>query len=126
MVSTPADLDRFLRAVFDGELLPPQQLHDLFTLPRGASGRLLPYHDSGDCQLGPNKGKACYSVGLLAIPLQDVTTVWGKTGHDLGYSDGFFATADLRKRLVYSVGSTGGTPSPALRLAATTFGPFAR
>ncbi|WBP89927.1 hypothetical protein [Kitasatospora cathayae] len=117
-------------------------MHDLFTLPRGASGRLLPYHDSGDCQLGPNKGKACYSVGLLAIPLQDVTTVWGKTGHDLGYSDGFFATADLRKRLVYSdgffatadlrkrlvysVGSTGGTPSPALRLAATTFGPFAR
>ncbi|MFH9350894.1 serine hydrolase domain-containing protein [Kitasatospora sp. NPDC017646] len=125
MLSTPADLDRFLRALLDGELLPPQQLHDLLTLPRDASGQLIPYHGSDDCQLGPDKDKACYSAGLLAIPLQDGTTVWGKTGHDLGYSDGIFATADLRKRLVYSVGS-GGTPAPALRLAATTFGPFAR
>ncbi|MFJ9772254.1 serine hydrolase domain-containing protein [Kitasatospora sp. NPDC101157] len=126
MVSTPADLDRFLRALLDGELLPPQQLHDLLTLPRDTSGQLLPYHGSGDCQLGPNKGKACYSVGLLAIPLQDGTTLWGKTGHDLGYSDGIFATADGRKRLVYSVGVGAGAPAPALRLAAATFGPFAR
>lgn len=126
MISTPADLDRFLRALFDGELLPPQQLHELFTLPRDASGQLLPYHGTGDCQLGPDKGKACYSAGLLSLPLQDGTVVWGKTGHDLGYSGGYFATPDLRKRLVYSVGSSGGTPPQALRLAATVFGPFAR
>ncbi|WP_188308307.1 hypothetical protein [Streptomyces sp. CBMA123] len=36
---------------------------------------------------------------MLAIPLQDGTEVWGKTGHDLGYCDGLFATLDLRKRL---------------------------
>ncbi|MEV7596299.1 serine hydrolase domain-containing protein [Kitasatospora sp. NPDC089797] len=126
MVSTPADLDRFLRALLDGELLPPQQLHDLLTLPRDASGQLVPYHDSDDCQLGPDKGKACYSAGLLALPLADGTLLWGKSGHDLGYSDGFFATADLRKRLVYSVGVSGVTPPQALRLAAVTFGPFAR
>ncbi|MER7844711.1 serine hydrolase domain-containing protein [Kitasatospora sp. NPDC096077] len=125
MVSTPADLDRFLRALLGGGLLPPQQMHDLLTLPRDASGRLLPYDGSGDCQLGPDKGRACYSAGLLALPLQDGTVLWGKTGHDLGYSDGIFATADLRKRLVYSVGFSNGTPAPALRLAAVTFGPFA-
>jgi len=126
MVSTPADLDRFLSALLDGELLPPQQLHDLLTLPRDASGQLVPSLTPGDCQFGPDKGRACYSVGLMAIPLQDGTVVWGKTGHDLGYSDGFFATADLNRRLVYSSGTGGGTPAPALRLATTVFGPFAR
>ncbi|MFJ6775594.1 serine hydrolase domain-containing protein [Kitasatospora sp. NPDC091257] len=125
MVSTPADLDVFLRALLDGELLPPQQLNDLLTLPRDASGRLLPVRGAGECQFGPDKGRACYSAGLMAIPLQDGTVLWGKTGHDLGYSDGFFTTPDLRRRLVYSVGAGTGTPAPALRLAATTFGPFA-
>ncbi|MBO1419945.1 serine hydrolase [Streptomyces sp. FH025] len=126
MVSTPADLDRFLRALLDGELLAPQQMQDLLALPRDASGRPVPYHDAGDCLFGPDKGRACYSAGLMAIPLQDGTLVWGKTGHDLGYSDGVFATSDLSKRLVYSVGTGPGTFAPALRLAATVFGPFAR
>ncbi|MET8540046.1 serine hydrolase domain-containing protein [Kitasatospora sp. NPDC004799] len=125
MVSTPADLDRFLRALLDGELLPPQQLHDLLTLPRDASGRLLPVRGAGECRFGPDKGRACYSAGLMTIPLEDGTALWGKTGHDLGYSDGFFTTPDLRRRLVYSVGTGGGTPAPALRLAVTAFGPFA-
>ncbi|MFH8382367.1 serine hydrolase domain-containing protein [Kitasatospora sp. NPDC018058] len=126
MVSTPADLDRFLRALLDGELLPPQQLHDLLTLPRDAAAQPVPYRDAGSCQFGPDKGKACYSAGLMAIPLQDGTVVWGKTGHDLGYSGGFFTTPDLSKRLVYSVGTTDDTSAPALRLAFTVFGPFAR
>ncbi|MFF2613898.1 serine hydrolase domain-containing protein [Kitasatospora sp. NPDC058046] len=125
MVSTPADLDRFLRALLDGELLPPQQLHDLLTLPRDASGRLVPVRGAGECLFGPDKGRACYSAGLMAVPLRDGTVLWGKTGHDLGYSDGFFTTPDLRRRLVYSVGAGSGTPAPVLRLAATTFGPFA-
>ncbi|MFD4658087.1 serine hydrolase domain-containing protein [Kitasatospora sp. NPDC058444] len=125
MVSTPADLDRFLRALLDGELLPPQQLNDLLTLPRDASGRLVPVRGAGECRFGPDKGLACYSAGLMAIPLRDGTVVWGKTGHDLGYADGVFSTPDLRRRLVYSVGTGDGTPAPALRLAATTFGPFA-
>ncbi|MFE7524968.1 serine hydrolase domain-containing protein [Kitasatospora sp. NPDC057542] len=125
MVSTPADLDRFLRALLDGELLPPQQLHDLLTLPRDASGRLLPVRGADECRFGPDKGRACHSAGLTAIALRDGTVLWGKTGHDLGYSGGFFTTPDLRKRLVYSVGTGPDTPAPALRLAATTFGPFA-
>ncbi|MEU3568182.1 serine hydrolase domain-containing protein [Kitasatospora sp. NPDC036755] len=125
MVSTPADLDRFLRALLDGELLPPQQLRELFTLPRDASGRPVPVRGAGECRFGPDKGRACYSAGLMAIPLQDGTVVWGKTGHDLGYADGLFATPDLRKRLVYSVGTWEPTPAPALRLAVTAFGPFA-
>ncbi|MEE1783158.1 serine hydrolase [Streptomyces sp. SP17BM10] len=125
MVSTPADLDRFLRALLDGELLPPQQLRDLLTLPRDAAGQLVPSLAPDDCQFGPDKGRACYSAGLMAIPLQDGTVVWGKTGHDLGYSDGIFATPDLSRRLVYSSGSSSGTPAPALRLAVTVFGPFA-
>jgi D-alanyl-D-alanine carboxypeptidase len=86
----------------------------------------VPYRDAGDCQFRPDKGKACYSAGLMAIPLQDGTVIWGKTGHDLGYSGGFFTTPDLSKRLVYSVGASGVTPAPALRFAFTVFGPFAR
>ncbi|MFE4513889.1 serine hydrolase domain-containing protein [Kitasatospora sp. NPDC056783] len=125
MVSTPADLDRFLRALLGGELLPPQQLHDLLTLPRDASGRLLPVRGADECRFGPDKGLACYSAGLLAIPLQDGTVLWGKTGHDLGYADGFFTTTDLSRRLVYSIGTGEGAPTPALRLATTLFGPFA-
>ncbi|MBD0676668.1 hypothetical protein BU198_39775 [Streptomyces sp. CBMA156] len=125
MVSTPADLDRFLRALLGGELLPPQQMHDLLTLPRDASGRLLPMRTEGECRFGPDKGRACYSAGLMALPLQDGTVLWGKTGHDLGYSDAFFASLDLRKRLVYSVGTHDSAPAPALRIAAATFGPFA-
>ncbi|GAA2115900.1 serine hydrolase domain-containing protein [Kitasatospora saccharophila] len=125
MVSTPADLDRFLRALLDGELLPPQQQRELLALPRDAAGHPVPSLTPGDCRFGPDKGLACYSAGLMEIPLRDGTVAWGKTGHDLGYSDGFFASADLSRRLVYSTGESGITPAPSLRLAVTVFGPFA-
>ncbi|MFI2184311.1 hypothetical protein [Streptomyces sioyaensis] len=53
----------------------------------------------------------------------------GKTGHDLGYANGMFATQDLRERLEYSVaetdGRTGPPPAPAYRLAVAAVGPFA-
>ncbi|MFG2848229.1 serine hydrolase domain-containing protein [Kitasatospora sp. NPDC048296] len=127
-VSTTGDLDRFLRALLDGELLPPAQQSELLTLPRDAAGRLLPSQDP-NCASGPDKGLACFSAGLQKAMLADGTVLWGKTGHDLGYANGMFATQDLRERLEYSVaetdGRTGAPPAPAYRLAVAAFGPLA-
>ncbi|MGW4516176.1 serine hydrolase domain-containing protein [Streptomyces sp. NPDC004393] len=128
MVSTTGDLDRFLRALLGGELLPPAQQAELFTLPRDAAGRLLPSQDS-NCASGPQKGLACFGAGLQKVTLADGTVIWGKTGHDLGYANGMFATQDLRERLEYSVaetdGRTGAPPAPAYRLAVAAVGPLA-
>ncbi|WP_327146990.1 hypothetical protein [Nocardia sp. NBC_01327] len=71
---------------------------------------------------GPNAGKACFGIGLMQVPLPDGTLVWGKTGQDMGYYSGVFATRDLRRILVFSVGVTDIRSEAALtveqRLAA--------
>lgn len=82
MISTTADLDRFLTALLGGRLLPPRQLEAMLTVAAG----------------GP------HSAGLTRLPLDvDGSAVWGKSGDRPGYQSGMGATADLRRRLVYSV-----------------------
>ncbi|MFI9270886.1 serine hydrolase domain-containing protein [Kitasatospora sp. NPDC052896] len=128
MVSTTGDLDRFLRALLGGELLPPAGMADLLALPRDPAGRLVPSVDPTACPFGPDKGLACYSEGLMRVPLRDGTVLWGKTGHDLGYASGMFATLDLRESAEYAVAETATEPGlagPAERLGVTAFGPFA-
>lgn len=124
-ISTVDDLDRFLTALFQGELLPPAALAEMFTLPRDASGALLPYRGDDNCTTGPQPGRACFSSGLMAVPLPGGVVLWGKTGHDLGYASGMFATRDLSRRGVYSVGTvTEDDPTPtavANRLVAAVF-----
>ena len=87
MISTTADLDRFLVALFKGKLLPPAQQAELFTIPD------VPSVDGG---------RASYSAGLARFVVNGVT-LWGKSGDRHGYNNGMGATRDLRRRLVFSV-----------------------
>ncbi|MFJ9773277.1 serine hydrolase domain-containing protein [Kitasatospora sp. NPDC101157] len=116
MISTTADLDRFLTALFRGRLLPPAEQAELFDVPD------VPYLGGSDHD--PGHGRAYYSAGLLRATLPDGVTVWGKTGSTFGYTDGMFATRDLRRRLVYSFNpTTGGGNDLALvnRILSGTF-----
>ncbi|ANZ14795.1 hypothetical protein O1L44_02285 [Streptomyces noursei] len=77
---------------------------------RDPSGRLVPSLGPGDCQVGAGQGPGLLqrrADGHPAAGRHDAL------GHDLGYTDCLFATPDLSKRMVYSVGVTGGTPAPA-------------
>lgn len=107
MISTTADLDRFITALFQGRLLPRAQLTQMFALPTDAAGNLLPYiDDAGNCQSGPQPGKACFGLGIGSDTLPDGTVLWGKTGQDQGYFSAVFATLDLRHVGVVSTGVT--------------------
>ncbi|WP_194895357.1 serine hydrolase domain-containing protein, partial [Catenulispora pinisilvae] len=126
MISTTGDLDRFITALFQGRLLPPAQLAQMFTLPRDAQGDLLPYTgDTGNCQTGPEKGKACLGLGIGTDTLPDGTVLWGKTGEDMGYFTAMFATRDLRHVGIVSTGVTDLAAEAGLenanRLAAAAF-----
>ncbi|MGW2954798.1 serine hydrolase domain-containing protein [Streptomyces eurythermus] len=100
MISTTADLDRFLTALFRGRLLPPAEQAELFDVPD------VPY--LGGTADDPGQGRAYYAAGLMRVTLPNSVTVWGKTGTTFGYTDGMFATRDLRRRLVYSFNPTTG------------------
>ncbi|MGA5824124.1 serine hydrolase domain-containing protein [Kitasatospora sp. NPDC094028] len=124
MTSTTADLDRFITGLFTGRLLRPAQQAELFTVPRGTDGKPLPYASSSNCNLGPAKGTACFSVGLMSSPLPDGTLLWGKTGSDMGYKSGVFATRDLNRRIVYAAGTSSANDRAAAiaqRLALAAF-----
>ncbi|MFD8499077.1 serine hydrolase domain-containing protein [Amycolatopsis sp. NPDC059657] len=118
MISTPSDLDKMMVALFRGDLLPPDQQAELFALPRDANGALL-------CV--PQAGTQCLSSGLATALLPDGSLMWGKTGHDLGYASGVFATPDLRRRAVYTTAllalDDGKAPALAARLGVAAFTP---
>ncbi|MBX7551840.1 serine hydrolase domain-containing protein [Streptomyces sp. NPDC088560] len=99
MISTAADLDRFTTALFRGRLLPPAQQKLVFEVPHANNAT-----DNTNCS-GP---AACYSIGgLMRYQLPNGEYAWGKTGSRPGWDNGFFATRDLRHRLVYSLNPTG-------------------
>lgn len=124
MISTPADLDHFVSALFRGELLPATQLQEMFTVPVDGAGKPLPLHaGTSECVTGV----ACYGAGLMSTPLPNGAVLWGKSGHDDGYSNGMFATRDLSLRGVYSVSTTtwafGSAPALAGRLLLAALSP---
>ena len=128
MISTTGDLNRFITALFQGRLLPRAQLTQMFALPHDARGNLLPYTgDSGNCQSGPDKGKACFGLGIGTDTLPDGTVLWGKTGEDMGYFTAMFATRDLRHVGIVSTGVTDLAAEAGLakanRLAVAAFMP---
>jgi D-alanyl-D-alanine carboxypeptidase len=84
MISTTADLDRFITALFRGRLLPPAQLDDMFSIPVVASGSFR------------------YGMGLLSYTFPNGVTVWGHTGETPGYATGMLATRDLSRTLVFA------------------------
>lgn len=110
LITTPADLDRFITALMQGRLLPAAQQQELFTLPTDAQGHLLPFVNGTSCPK-----VACFGAGLMSTTLPNGVVLWGKTGHDDGYANGMFATRDLSIRAVYSVSNLSvdfSAPSP--------------
>ncbi|GHE74230.1 peptidase [Streptomyces spiralis] len=86
MISTTADLERLVQALFRGRIVPRPQLREMFTVPKGIEG-------------------ATYSAGLERFEY-DGQVYWLKSGARYGYSTVVAATRDLSRTLVYSVGST--------------------
>ncbi|MGW2486535.1 serine hydrolase domain-containing protein [Streptomyces sp. NPDC001606] len=86
MISTTADLERLITALFRGRIVPEPQLQEMFTVPAGIEG-------------------ASYSAGLQRFEYGG-KVYWVKSGARYGYSTAIVATRDLSRTLVYSVGST--------------------
>ncbi|WP_405585271.1 hypothetical protein [Streptomyces sp. NBC_01092] len=123
MISTSADLDRFITTLFQGRLLPAAQLDEMFSLPKDNEGKLVPF-------IGTSCNRvACFEAGLMSTPLPNGGVLWGKTGHAFGYASGMFATRDLSLRGVYSVSHLSldfGAPTPlANRLLMAVVAPAA-
>lgn len=106
MISTTADLDKFLIALFQGRLVPKPVLQRMFTVPNVTT-------------FGTDD-PAIYSQGLMTSTVNGVT-VWGKTGSRYGYTNGIWATRDLQRRAVYSSNTTDkdfdGQPEIVQKLA---------
>ncbi|MFF2524651.1 serine hydrolase domain-containing protein [Streptomyces liangshanensis] len=113
LISSTADLERFVQALFRGRVVPRPQLAEMFTLPAGS----VRQYGSGD--------PAAYSAGLSVITLGG-RQVWGKTGSRWGYTTAIGATRDLSRTLVYSVNATDakgdGMNPRALSLMVAAFG----
>ncbi|AJT66200.2 hypothetical protein T261_4557 [Streptomyces lydicus] len=87
MISTTADLERFLFALFRGKIVPQPLLErEMFTLPdiKGAS----------------------MSAGLQRYDAGGGKIIWLKSGSRPGYSTFFAATKDLSRTLVFSLNAT--------------------
>ncbi|MGW7520463.1 serine hydrolase domain-containing protein [Streptomyces sp. NPDC054796] len=93
IISTTADLERFLTALFRGRVVPEPQLREMFTVPEGVRT-----HGSGE--------PAAYSAGLTRLELSDGSVVWGKSGGRYGYNTVIAATRELSRTLVASVNGT--------------------
>ncbi|MFE7617259.1 serine hydrolase domain-containing protein [Streptomyces sp. NPDC057496] len=93
LISTTADLERFARALFGGQVVRGPLLREMFTLP-----------DASVREYGTG-GPAAYSAGLSMMRLGG-REVWGKTGGRWGYNTVVAATRGLSRTLVYSVNST--------------------
>ncbi|MFE2419209.1 serine hydrolase domain-containing protein [Streptomyces hokutonensis] len=86
MISTTADLERLITALFRGRIVPEPYLKEMFTVPSGIEG-------------------ASYSAGLQRFEYGG-KVYWLKSGSRYGYSAVVLATRDLSRTLVYSVNST--------------------
>ncbi|WP_040477278.1 serine hydrolase domain-containing protein [Longispora albida] len=85
IVSTTADVDRFVTALLSGRLLPAEYQAKLFELPAVPGAK--------------------FSMGLMAYQINGVL-LWGKTGSRPGYTNGVFGTADGQRVITYSVNTT--------------------
>ena len=107
MNSNAPDLDRFLTALLSGRLLPPAQTALLFAVPN------VPALDDDDDPR--NNPRAHLGHGLARLAVGDLV-FWGKTGDRPGYNSGMAATADLSRRVVFSVNTLhmGGSEQPKI------------
>jgi D-alanyl-D-alanine carboxypeptidase len=122
MVSTTADLRRFLTALYQGRLLAPAERTHMFTIPT------VPYTSTnGGCAQGPDAGTACFSMGLQRTAFPNGLVVWGKSGGMAGYSTLVVGTRDSRRVLALSLTPTGNRDGSEgnyqLKVAAAAFDP---
>ncbi|ONI83592.1 serine hydrolase [Saccharothrix sp. ALI-22-I] len=82
LISTTADLDRFVDALLDGRLLRPAQQAELTAV--------LPYSDG-------------YGLGISRADLSCGVTVWGHDGGIPGYISMMSSTEDTKTRLTASI-----------------------
>ncbi|MFE9746406.1 serine hydrolase domain-containing protein [Saccharothrix saharensis] len=90
LISTPDDLDTFLRALLDGKLLEPAQLAQMRTT--------IPTNQ----QAGQG-----YGLGVFSTPLSCGGVAWGHRGDIPGYSTASGATDDGRAATVVVTSLTG-------------------
>lgn len=110
MISTAADLERFLTALVGGRLLPAEQQAELFAVPR-----VRTYDGDDDPATGP---WAIHGAGITRLEL-GALVVWSKSGDRPGYTSAMAVTPDLSVRLVYSVNTFrmgGDMPAVATRI----------
>lgn len=101
IVSTPAEVNRFLRALFTGRVLPPQLLQLMLSDPAGPRG---------------------YALGIGRFPLPCGDMLWGHTGSFFGYQTFAMTSADGRRQLTVSANPWNGNPGRAIfALAETAF-----
>ncbi len=110
MISTTADLERLLFALFRGEIVPQPLLErEMFTVP--------------------DTDGATMSAGLQRYDAGGGLVLWGKSGARPGCNTLLAGTRDLSRTLVYSPGSTdakGPATNPVgERLLAAAFSPSA-
>lgn len=86
MISTSADLERLLKRLFRGDLVPRPQLKEMFTVPRHIKG-------------------ADMSAGLQRFEFEG-RVYWLRAGARYGYGTVIAATRNLSRTLVVSVGGT--------------------
>ncbi|MET9429486.1 MULTISPECIES: serine hydrolase domain-containing protein [unclassified Streptomyces] len=87
MISDSADLQRFVRALLTGKLLPPAQMKELTTT----------------VPVGEGRPTARYGLGVFVDKLSCGTEVWGHTGGIHGSLSNVVATRDGRQSLALNV-----------------------
>ncbi len=81
IVSTPRDLARWLRAVFTGKILPPEQLREFLSFVSTKTGKPIEKVTSED-----PRG---FSLGLVRVQKPEVGALWFYEGETLGYRTAF-------------------------------------
>ena len=112
IISTTSDLEHLLVALFSGELLPPELLRLMFTLPPD-DVRML------------DGTPARYSTGLQQATVNGVT-FWGKTGETYGYKNAAFSTRDQQRRFVLAYHPTTARDGAESQLIARVAGLLTR
>jgi D-alanyl-D-alanine carboxypeptidase len=117
LISTTADLERFVTALFSGRVVPRTQLTNMFTVPA-----VFAFDGDDDCH---DDVPATFTMGMTRLALPGGIVVYGKTGGRHGYATGVAATRDLSRSLVFSINSTDakgqGQNQRGLPLAVTAF-----
>ena len=81
IVSTPRDLARWIRAVFSGKILPPEQLKQYLSLVSTKTGKPLAKVTEDD-----PRG---FGLGLVRVLKPEVGALWFYEGETLGYRTAF-------------------------------------